>query len=333
MQLLHSSDPVGKDSTVTNEFTNAYKKKETQVDAYVELTTKLEIKLKRRPSNDATSTGGAAASPVRRTYAKLLLLTLLDYASDPALFHPYWYSFQANVDSRPDLEPVEKMSYLIGTLRGDAANVVKGLKVTSANYPFAGDLIKKVFDDEQNNVEAHMTKVMNLVEGSKPCQDVSSLGRLFDQVNIQIRTLDALKMDAKGMATTLITAFQIKMPQEMHRLWQRDPSPLDDWEAMSSLITNEIESETGASKCIGREEAARTKENKRNSICSCTCLNHGKTGKCPMGVKERKKMMKKDNRCFKCARKRDGVDHKCDGKCSNVIIATKKIVTFTSVKS
>jgi hypothetical protein len=102
------------------------------------------------------------------------------------------------------------MSYLIGTLKGDAANVVKGLKVTDANYPVAVDLIRKRFDDKQTIVAAHMTKVMNLVEGSKPCQDVSSLGRLFDQVNIQIRALEALKVDTTGMATTLITAFQRK---------------------------------------------------------------------------------------------------------------------------
>jgi len=358
MQLLHSSDPEGSDATVTNDFTNAYKEKEAQLDAYVELTTKLEIKLKRRPSNDATSkggtlAGGAAAPPARRTYAKLPLLTLLDYAGDPALFHPYWDSFQANVDSRPDLEPVEKMSYLIGTLKGDAANVVKGLKVTDANYPVAIDLIRKRFDDKQTIVAAHMTKVMNLVEGSKPCQDVTSLGRLFDQVNIQIRALEALKVDTKGMATTLITAFQRKMPQEMHLLWQREPTPLDDWEAMSDFITNEIsinsrvkQARPGASEEKKQQELKKTKETpssaaalfadskkpsakatKKSSPSSdakttevhkcmfCKSKDHGKTGKCPMGVKERKEVMKKDNRCFKCARKRDGVDHKCDAKC------------------
>ena len=47
----------------------------------------------------------------------------------------------------------------------------------------------------------------------------------------------------------------------------------------------------------------------------CKSKDHGKTEKCPMRVKKRKEVMKKDNRCFKCARKRDGIDHKCDAKC------------------
>ena len=56
----------------------------------------------------------------------------------------FWANFSNSVDSQP-IPDIQKLSYLLGLLKGKAQNVIRGYEVTDANYKIIVDLLKQKF--------------------------------------------------------------------------------------------------------------------------------------------------------------------------------------------
>ena len=82
------------------------------------------------------------------------------------------------------------MNYLVNLLTGTAEETIKGLSLTNNNYELALQLLRERFGDEQVIISAHMNNLLRL-EVIKGVSDVRGLRKLFDQVEGQVRSLEA----------------------------------------------------------------------------------------------------------------------------------------------
>jgi len=83
-------------------------------------------------------------------HAKLLKITLKSFSGNPLEWLSFWDSFQASVNKNSDITGVDKMNYLSGLLKGEAARVIQGLSVSESNYKRAVDLHKERFGQKQS---------------------------------------------------------------------------------------------------------------------------------------------------------------------------------------
>ena len=90
------------------------------------------------------------------------------------------------------------MNYLVNLLAGTAEETIKGLSLTNNNYEVALQLLRERFGDEQVIISAHMNNLLRL-EVIKGVSDVRGLCKLFDQVEGQVRSLEAINVKAKGL--------------------------------------------------------------------------------------------------------------------------------------
>ena len=56
------------------------------------------------------------------------------FDGDPQHFLEFWDSFRYSVHENDSISNVQKMTYLKGLLKGDAASCISGFKITDENY-------------------------------------------------------------------------------------------------------------------------------------------------------------------------------------------------------
>jgi hypothetical protein len=75
---------------------------------------------------------------------------------------PFWDSYSSSIPENPNLSNIDKFNYLHSLLGKSAAEAISGLKIPSANYQEAIDVLDKRFGNQQQIVNAHMNALLNL---------------------------------------------------------------------------------------------------------------------------------------------------------------------------
>ena len=101
-----------------------------------------------------------------------------------------------------DLSPIDKFNYLKALLDGPAANVIQGLSLTEDNYLAAVELVKDRYGKPDQIIAAHMDDLLKLptCAGDK----LSQLRVVYDKINVNIRCLEALVINAEQYGCFLI---------------------------------------------------------------------------------------------------------------------------------
>ena len=93
-------------------------------------------------------------------------LELPKFSGNVLKWQEFWDSFEASIHKNPNLQPVDKFSYLEAELEGDAKAVTSGLELTNTNYEVAVNLLQERFGREEIIMDALYSKLMDLTVSS-----------------------------------------------------------------------------------------------------------------------------------------------------------------------
>ena len=106
-------------------------------------------------------------------------INIKSFGGDPLQWLTFWDSFSAAIDKNHGLSDIEKMNYLNGMLKGEAARAISGLPLTEENYKKAIALLKERFGKPQILTNAYMESLSKIdapPADTKPwCQLVADL--------------------------------------------------------------------------------------------------------------------------------------------------------------
>ncbi|XP_028512939.1 uncharacterized protein LOC114574468 [Exaiptasia diaphana] len=85
-----------------------------------------------------------------KAYVNLPKMTIKPFHGNPLEWQTFWDSFSATIDENNNLSNVQKMSYLSGTLKDEAARAIAGLPMTSNNYEKATQILKERFGQNKS---------------------------------------------------------------------------------------------------------------------------------------------------------------------------------------
>ena len=108
------------------------------------------------------------------------------FSGDPTKRQIFYDLFKTSVHAS-SLSNVQKFSYLIGYLEGDALNAISGLAPTSQNYTQALELLEKCFGNPQLIISSHINTLVKL-SAVREQDSVHGLGTFYDQINSHIRS-------------------------------------------------------------------------------------------------------------------------------------------------
>ena len=228
----------------------------------------------------------------------------------------FWDSFESTIHRNDSLDDVDKFSYLKELLVAKTRSAITGFALTSTNYESAVELLKKWCGKRTAIQRAHVNELLN-VQPVFNERDVPQLRSLYDFLERKYRALQAHGMDKSTYSAIVVPSVLEKLPHPLrlkitrgkeHQLWNLK----DLLEALGDEV--ELREEYNDST---RQSHARDSQ-KRNDLPTTTmyvesekqmncafCLRGHQHEECRriQDVEERKKLLIKFGRCFRCLRK------------------------------
>ena len=126
----------------------------------------------------------------------------MKFAGKLLKWQEFWDSFETTVNRNISLEVIDKPNFLRAQLRGEAKDVIAGLEVISGSYTIAVDLLKERYSNKQLMIDAHYSKLRNILIASTYYEKLRST---FDQFEGHIRSLEALGQNVENEFMVLLS--------------------------------------------------------------------------------------------------------------------------------
>ena len=262
------------------------------------------------------------APSTSKKHVNLPKMTIKTFHGDPLEWQTFWDSFSATIHENDELSNIQKMSYLNGILKDDAARAIAGLPMTSDNYIKATELLKERFGQKKVLINAHMESLINI---PSPTNNTTNLREFYDTCESNIRGLEALDVKADSYGNLLIPILLKKIPEELTRLiFRANPSADKCLTELRTELRKEIETRERSHIAATSEKALLEDDvlvpttgtfltTTDQSACTVNYQTKGKncvycnashrSEKCDKlkTVEERLAFLQQHKRCFNCA--------------------------------
>ena len=185
-------------------------------------------------------------------------INIKPFGGDPLEWLTFWDSFSAAIDKNLELSDVEKMNYLNGMVKGEAAHAISGLPLTEENYRKATELLKERFGKTQNLTNAYMDSLSKI---HAPSSDTKNLREFYNTCEANIRGLETLGVMTESYGSLLIPILLKKIPEDIRCLiFRADPLADSSLDRLRLAIRQEIETREKSHISSLEEDAAMDEE-------------------------------------------------------------------------
>ena len=278
-----------------------------------------------RSEAEACSTTAPAFSRIQRPKLKMPSFT-----GDKEKWTEFWELFEATIHDDSALSAVEKFQYLKSLLEGEAATVVRGIRLTGDNYATAVNRLKERYEND-DAIEGDLLDRLFRIKEVKNPKDVRGLRAMVDEIIVCVRELENTGVPMEQYGKPLVRSLSRKIPSRWLDSWLEkgggDLVKLCDFleeevktkERKEDLLkqSEKVPSKKETSDDHGRRRVGTTEawmSVSRSSVKPCLfCdeVGHEAVGcKKQLPVAERWKMVRAKKGCFRCARTGHRID-KC----------------------
>ena len=159
-----------------------------------------------------TSQPNTTGATVPNSTVRLPKLELKHFNGNLVEWTTFWDSYSSSIHENQNLSQIDKFNYLHSLLEKSAADAISGLKITSANYQEAIDILITRFGNQQQIVNTHMNSLLNLPKVAN-VDDLKGLRQLHDKVESHIRGLKSLGVDSGSFGSFLTPVLLNKLPK------------------------------------------------------------------------------------------------------------------------
>ena len=174
---------------------------------------------------------------------KLPKLVIEKYGGAISQWQEFWSQYETAIHDNDALCKREKFTYLRSYLTGAAARAVAGLAMTDDNYDAAIQLLQNRFGRIDIVVSAHMSKLLNLTPVRKS-SDVAALRQLYDECEIQIRSLESLGVHSDTYGCLLCPVLLQLIPENIALDYTHISDSSGEWRVPELILflQNEVQS-------------------------------------------------------------------------------------------
>lgn len=147
-------------------------------------------------------------------------LPTFDGTLDKWLF--YRDTFNSIIHSNTIINKIQKFHYLRLSLKGDAAEVISSLEVSTENYEIAWALLLERYENKTLLINNHVKALFNLTVITK--ENYTALRTMLDTISKHLRALEVLGQPVSHWDTLLIYLVASKL----------DPATRRDWESKNN---------------------------------------------------------------------------------------------------
>lgn len=142
--------------------------------------------------------------------------------------------FISLIHENVELSNIEKMHYLISSLKDEARRAIEGLSISANNYEQAWSLLLERFNNEKLIIQTHIKKIINMPAINKA--NSVNLRQIVDNVRNNLAALGTLGEPIQHWDSLLITIITDKFDFHTAREWQSIFSNCNNMPPLSKLI-------------------------------------------------------------------------------------------------
>ena len=130
--------------------------------------------------------------------------------------------------SNESLNNTEKLNYLRSYPECPAAATITGLALTKENYKIAVDLLRNRYGNKQVIISSHMDLLLKLSRVTL-ASDIKRVRDVYDKTEINVRSLQALRIKSEMYGSLLIPVMMEKIPEKFRLVVSRKMKS-DTWD-------------------------------------------------------------------------------------------------------
>ncbi|XP_011861695.1 PREDICTED: uncharacterized protein LOC105558556 [Vollenhovia emeryi] len=230
-------------------------------------------------------------------------------------WHPFFDTFNSLIHSNKSLNDIQRFHYLKSSLKGEAAETVSSLEISSVNYADTWSRLKEGYDNNRLAVQNHIRAIFDLPIARK--ENSAVIRTVLDGVLKHTRALQALKRPTNQGDDLLIHIVTSKLDLISIREWENslDPAQVPTFQGLTDFLARRCQT---LEAVAGRSQVGQANTNLRPgnapkitsshaAVASNKCA-HCKGGhqiyQCPqfqgLTVPERFKQVRVKGLCLNC---------------------------------
>ena len=260
---------------------------------------------------------------------RLPKLEIKKFGGNPREYRSFESAFRVTIHDNNCLSEVEKFTYLKSYLTGEAEMIIKGLDATAENYIEALKLLDERYGNRQVIVNSHMEAFFKL-PNINDSNNIRLLRKLYDQMEVNLRSLKALGVPAVSFGCMLIPIILDKLPKTLNlHLSRKFREKENIWDI--DLVMNELREELEArERCQWNVErkpdeqfkgakssaGALLVEDQYKNCAYCDGRHYSDQCRIVTDLTKRREILRTERRCFLCTRKNHMIKNcKSKGRC------------------
>lgn len=207
------------DSEIDNECA-AHNEYEMRVMDYMARMTKyLSVNTHAENSNGSNESGSSLGSTCK-VQVRLPKIELPTFDGDILCWQSYYQSVKVSIVDNSALADVQKLEYIMRSLKGVAAESVKGFSIVAENYESVLSTLKERFGHSRLILDAHMRGLIHLPRLS--AEDATSMRVFYDKVVGHVRSVESMgeKYSSETLAPVLVPLIVDKLPKKLVEKWE-----------------------------------------------------------------------------------------------------------------
>ena len=176
-----------------------------------------KIRIKQASRTEGNSSHGSDRQNERRNHShtvKLPKLVIQKFSGEISEWQGFWSQYETAIHNNDSLTKSDKFNYLKSFLSVTAASTVAGFALCDDNYDSAIQMLTSRFGRKDLVINAHMNKLLNLTP-VKRANDLTALRKLYDDCEVQVRSLDALGVVSDAYGSLLCPILLKMIPEEI----------------------------------------------------------------------------------------------------------------------
>ncbi|XP_025829218.1 uncharacterized protein LOC112904129 [Agrilus planipennis] len=209
------------------------------------------------PISDTKLSDAVSAIMGSNTNIKLPPIPLPTFDGNYEQWLFYKDTFISLIHSNESIPAVQKFHYLRLSLKGQAADLLKSLECSAANYAVAWSLVVQRYENTEMLIRNHIKAIFDIETITK--ESHSGLRGLVDGITRHIRALEALDQPVDSWDVLLIHIVSTKLDRVSRREWETEYNKLI---SSKEKVTMETFSNFLLEKCKLLETLGLNNENK-----------------------------------------------------------------------
>lgn len=221
-------------------------------------------------ADDLNETLGPQMNAVAKSDFNLPRIDLPKFDGSFGNWTPFYDMFRSTVHDNNSIAPVQKLHFLKSCLVAEAAQIIRNLPLTSANYATAWKLLENRYDNKRILVDTQL----KILFGQKALGVESAQGikGLLDTSMECVYALKNIGIKIDDWDVILIFLTVQKMPTDTHMLWEqslKDSKELPTW----IELTNFLESRAQTLAVVGNCKSSKMKSSSNNAFAATVTSN------------------------------------------------------------